>query len=93
MTEPTPCTRCGATHAHGTDWPPIKVGACARCGEDHAAVAFKAFARPPLRDAPSEEPYATHWGTCPTTGEPIFSICAPTSNPKSHPTELAEKAS
>ncbi len=42
----------------------LTVQACARCGADHADLAFQAFARPPL---PS-----THWAPCPTTGEPIL---------------------
>jgi hypothetical protein len=39
---------------------------CARCGEDHWLVEFNAFVRPPAD--------ATHWGTCPTTKDPILLV-------------------
>lgn len=40
------------------------VGRCARCGEDHRAVLFEPFTKPPGED--------THFGFCPRTGEPIL---------------------
>lgn len=43
-----------------------RIGFCARCGEDHDVDVFV------LHTAPPNEPPATHWATCPRTGEPIL---------------------
>jgi hypothetical protein len=84
------CERCGTDHCADTEaWPPQRVGRCARCGEDHDAIAFVPFKRPPLQDHPREDPYATHWASCPTTGEPIFSICAPKDAPRATASEVS----
>jgi hypothetical protein len=40
---------------------------CARCGEDHLTpIEFNVFVRPPAD--------ATHWGTCPSTNDPILML-------------------
>ena len=47
-----------------------KVERCARCGGNHELVTFRLFKEPP--------PDVTHWGTCPTTGDPILlTLCRP----------------
>jgi hypothetical protein len=40
------------------------IAACARCGGTHKAVRFQPFTKPPEN--------ATHWASCPQTGEPIL---------------------
>jgi hypothetical protein len=47
-----------------TDFLQCDVAGCARCGEDHHAVFFFKFDRPP--------PGATHWAFCPTNLDPIL---------------------
>lgn len=43
---------------------------CARCGEDHYKLAFHPLTRPiVIRDDVASY---THWGTCPTNGEPVL---------------------
>jgi hypothetical protein len=42
---------------------------CARCGEAHEKVVFSEMRRP-VKIA--EEIIFTHWGECPTTGDPIL---------------------
>lgn len=41
----------------------IDMEQCPRCGQPHEALLFVPFDRP--------TPPLTHWGTCPTTAEPI----------------------
>lgn len=55
----------------GSDYLYLPVLGCARCGEDHAVVAFKAFERPPVDDGEGNTLF-THWGYCPRTGDPIL---------------------
>lgn len=43
---------------------PVRVRACARCGRDHERIEFKAFKHAPIE--------ASHWATCPRTGEPLL---------------------
>lgn len=44
---------------------------CARChGDGHEGLTFKRLTHP-VAD-PDGRPIATHWATCPTTGEPIL---------------------
>jgi len=46
----------------------VKVIQCARCGNDHDAVSVVPFMNPP-------EGYEfTHWGNCPSSGDPILFI-------------------
>jgi hypothetical protein len=56
---------------------------CARCGGDHASVLFMAFHRCP--------PDATHWGTCPTTYEPILLQVTPRGPDTTEPVREPEK--
>ena len=44
------------------------VGECARCGEDHEPIDFKAFERPVV----DNDGTWTHWAPCPTNGDPIL---------------------
>ena len=46
-----------------------RVTNCARCGEDHAQVEFKKFQIPFVDSAGTEY---SHWGRCPTNGDPIL---------------------
>lgn len=50
---------------------PVKIGvmSCARCGQDHDELEFKPCKRGPI---PTATGLATHWATCPETGDPIL---------------------
>ncbi len=43
---------------------------CSRCGQNHEQVNFYYLIRPISADNGSRD--WTHWGTCPTHGEPIL---------------------
>ncbi len=49
------------------------VHGCARCGGDHARVAFLLLVRPMEMD--DKDGALTHWASCPRTGEPILLRC------------------
>lgn len=42
----------------------VKLNGCARCGKNHRAVTFRKLTRP-MDDC-------SHWGSCPTNGQPIM---------------------
>lgn len=42
---------------------------CARCGQDHEPLDFKAFERPVVDQ---DGTTWTHWAPCPTNGDPIL---------------------
>lgn len=50
----------------------LKVGVrnCARCGDDHSGLVFKAFTIRPITHGDGVT--FTHWALCPNTGEPII---------------------
>lgn len=83
------CARCGYTHGVTYEGDFV-VRSCPRCGETHDRVRYVPFKRPPMRDDGTDA-YATHWGVCPTTGEPLFQICAPDGHPMARHSELAAK--
>lgn len=52
------------------------VGHCARCKDDHDAVAFAKLTHP-VEGITAGEPTMTHWAPCPTNGEPILLAVVP----------------
>lgn len=59
---------------------------CARCGKDHKQpVAFWKLTRPVYHDNGASAPatlVATHFGSCPDTGEPIMMVSSETETPE-----------
>lgn len=48
----------------------VSISRCARCGKNHTEIEFKKFNNP----VEINDLVYTHWGICPTTGEPILNM-------------------
>jgi hypothetical protein len=57
----------------------INIKGCARCEKNHDGVELTALNRPMLYNG---MPIATHFGTCPSTQEPIMTMVVVTSTGK-----------
>lgn len=45
---------------------------CARCGQEHQALAIQKLAQPVFMDEPSKEVLFNYWAPCPTNGDPVL---------------------
>lgn len=58
----------GGTHLPN-EWVMVDVEGCARCGLNHDQVTFRPFDQPMFV---GHGKAFSHWGSCPSTGEPIL---------------------
>lgn len=50
----------------------VSITNCARCGENHPNLFFKAFLYPIIDECNGEETIWTHWVKCPKSGDPVL---------------------